>query len=88
MDCAVFGLPDDKWGERVSAVVQLHAGSTAKTDDLIAFVKTRIGSVKSPKQVEIWSELPRSKVGKVLKREIRAQLAAQSQLLVSAPRKA
>ncbi len=75
MDCAVFGLPDDKWGEKVSAVVQLQTGCTVKPDDLIAFVKTRIGSVKAPKQVEIWSELPRSKVGKVLKREIREQLA-------------
>ena len=77
MDCAVFGLPDDKWGERVSAVVQLHTGCTVKADDLIAFVKARIGSVKAPKQIEIWSELPRSKLGKVLKREIRGQLIAQ-----------
>jgi acyl-CoA synthetase (AMP-forming)/AMP-acid ligase II len=77
MDCAVFGLPDDKWGERVSAVVQLHTGCTVKADDLIAFVKARIGSVKAPKQIEIWSELPRSKVGKVLKREIRGQLISQ-----------
>ena len=77
MDCAVFGLPDDKWGERVSAVVQLQAGATVSPDDLIAFAKSRIGSVKAPKQVEIWSELPRSKVGKVLKREIRGQLVAQ-----------
>ena len=66
MDCAVFGLPDDKWGEKVSAVVQLHAGCTADADDLIAFVKARIGSVKAPKQLDIWPDLPRSKVGKVL----------------------
>jgi acyl-CoA synthetase (AMP-forming)/AMP-acid ligase II len=88
MDCAVFGLPDDKWGEKVSAVVQLHAGCTVKPDDLITFVKTRIGSVKAPKEVAIWSELPRSKVGKVLKREIRAQLVARSPPLASAPRRA
>ena len=80
MDCAVFGLPDDKWGEKVSAVVQLHAGCTAKSDDLMAFVKMSIGSVKAPKQVEIWSELPRSKVGKVLKGDIRAQLTAHPSL--------
>ncbi len=78
MDCAVFGLPDDKWGEKVSAVVQLHVGGTVNADELIAFAKTRIGSVKAPKLVEIWSELPRSKVGKVLKREIRGQMVAQS----------
>jgi fatty-acyl-CoA synthase len=88
MDCAVFGLPDDKWGERVSAVVQLRTGYTVKPDDLIAFVKTRIGSLKAPKEVAVWSELPRSKVGKVLKREIRAQLVGQSQPLDSAPQRA
>jgi fatty-acyl-CoA synthase len=85
MDCAVFGLPDDKWGEKVSAVVQLHAGCTADADDLIAFAKMRIGSVKAPKLVRIWSELPRSKVGKVLKREVRDQLATE---MKGAPRKA
>jgi acyl-CoA synthetase (AMP-forming)/AMP-acid ligase II len=87
MDCAVFGLPDDKWGERVSAVVQLHAGCAVEPDELIAFAKTRIGSLKAPKLVEIWSELPRSKVGKVLKREIRGQLVPQSPQMASAPRK-
>jgi len=73
-DSAVVGLPDEKWGERVTAVVQLHAGRGAQPDDIIAFVKERIGSVKSPKHVEIWADLPRSKVGKVLKNEIKAAL--------------
>ena len=76
MDSAVFGLPDDKWGERVAAVVQLHAGRTLDADEIKAFVKARIGSVKAPKQVDIWPDLPRSKVGKVLKKEIRAKLLA------------
>ena len=75
-DCAVIGLPDDKWGERVTAVVQLQPGRTlVDPEELIAFVKARIGSVKAPKQVEIWPDLPRSKVGKVLKPEIRATLS-------------
>ncbi len=74
-DCAVVGLPDDKWGERVTAVVQLQPGTDdAVVDDVIASVKARLGSVKAPKQVEIWADLPRSKVGKVLKTEIRRQL--------------
>lgn len=73
-DCAVIGLPDDKWGERVTAVVQLRAGQSLDGEELKQFVKTRLGSVKSPKQVEVWAELPRSKLGKVLKKEIRAQL--------------
>ena len=75
-DCAIVGLPDEKWGERVTAVVQLRAGQSVDAAALKSFVKGRLGSVKSPKQVEVWSDLPRSKVGKVLKKEIRARLLA------------
>ncbi|GAA5154307.1 long-chain fatty acid--CoA ligase [Amycolatopsis dongchuanensis] len=73
-DCAVLGLPDDKWGERVTAVVQLRPGREVAAGELVAFVKERLGSVKTPKQVEIWPDLPRSKIGKVLKPEIRSRL--------------
>jgi acyl-CoA synthetase (AMP-forming)/AMP-acid ligase II len=75
-DCAVIGLPDDKWGERVVAVVQPRAGRTVDVAGLSAFVKQRVGSVKTPKQIEVWDDLPRSKVGKVLKSEIRARILA------------
>jgi len=75
-DCAVIGLPDEKWGERVTAVVQPQSGAEIDTDELIAFVKQRIGSVKAPKQIEIWTDLPRSAVGKVLKTEIRSRLTS------------
>jgi acyl-CoA synthetase (AMP-forming)/AMP-acid ligase II len=73
-DCAVVGLPDEKWGERVTAVIQLHPGRSADPEEVRAFVKERIGSVKAPKQVEVWPDLPRSKVGKILKPDIRATL--------------
>jgi acyl-CoA synthetase (AMP-forming)/AMP-acid ligase II len=73
-DCAVIGLPDEKWGERVVAVVQPRAGRTVDVAAVSAFVKQRVGSVKTPKQIEVWNDLPRSKVGKVLKSEIRARL--------------
>lgn len=73
-DCAVIGLPDEKWGERVTAVVQLKPGASVEADAIKAFVKQHIGSIKAPKQVELWPDLPRSKVAKVLKREIRARL--------------
>ena len=73
-DCAVIGLPDGKWGERVTAVLQLRPGHAVTTDEVRSFVKDRLGSVKAPKQVEIWPDLPRSKVGKVLKSEIKARL--------------
>ncbi|CAN7153658.1 AMP-binding protein [Pseudorhodoferax sp. LjRoot39] len=76
-DSAVVGLPDDKWGERVVAVLQLAPGQTLAPEEAQAFVKARLGSVKAPKQVEVWPELPRSKVGKVLKKEVRTTLLAR-----------
>ncbi|MGU3432493.1 acyl-CoA synthetase [Actinomycetes bacterium M1A6_2h] len=73
-DCAVIGLPDDKWGERVTAIVLLHDGADVDTDELVRSVKDRVGSVKAPKQIEVWPDLPRSTVGKILKTDIRATL--------------
>lgn len=70
-DCAVIGVPDDRWGEAVRAVLQLKPGRQVMAEEIIALCKERLGSVKAPKAVEIWPELPRSVVGKVLKREIR-----------------
>ncbi|RYB94822.1 AMP-dependent acyl-CoA synthetase [Nocardioides oleivorans] len=75
-DCAVIGLPDEKWGERVVVVVQPHASASVDPAELTAFVKARIGSVKAPKEVHVWDDLPRSKVGKVLKTEIKSSLAS------------
>ncbi len=75
LDCAVIGLPDDKWGERIVAVIQPKEGRTVDAAALIAFVKAQIGSIKAPKQLEIWPDLPRSRVGKVLKADIRKELA-------------
>ena len=77
-DCAVIGLADEKWGERIVAVVQPRAGQSVDATALAAFVKQRIGSVKTPKQIEVWDDLPRSKVGKVLKPDIRARLGERS----------
>jgi len=74
LDCAVIGLPDDKWGERVTAVIQSHPGQDVTDDELRTFVKTRLGSVKTPKQIEVWPDLPRSKVGKILKNEVKSRL--------------
>jgi fatty-acyl-CoA synthase len=73
-DCAVIGLPDELWGERVTAVVEQAPGSSVSGDELTAFVKARLGSVKAPKQIEFWDSLPRSTVGKVLKTDVRAAL--------------
>lgn len=72
-DCAVVGLPHEKWGEQVTAVVQLHRGRSVTSDELRAMAKDLLGTVKPPKAVEIWPGLPRSKVGKVLKTDVKAQ---------------
>jgi acyl-CoA synthetase (AMP-forming)/AMP-acid ligase II len=74
-DCAVVGVPDDKWGERVTAVVELKPGAEADADRLIALCRERLGPVKAPKQV-LFRPLPRSSVGKVLKRELRDEFWA------------
>lgn len=75
-DCAVIGVPDDKWGEAVTAIIELKAGISATTDDLSAFCRERLGGIKAPKRFEIWEQLPRSPVGKVLKRDIRERFWA------------
>lgn len=72
-ECAVIGVPDDKWGEAVKAVVLLKPGEQADEADLINLVKAELGSVKAPKSVDFVDDLPRSAAGKVLKTEIRKQ---------------
>jgi len=72
-ECVVFGVPDRKWGEALTAAVEVRPGSTVSGDEIAAFVKERLDSVKTPKVVHIVDELPRSPVGKVLRREAKAQ---------------
>lgn len=75
-DCAVIGVPDDKWGEAVTAIIELKPGVPATTDELSSFCRERLGGMKAPKHFEIWERLPRSPVGKVLKRDIRERFWA------------
>jgi acyl-CoA synthetase (AMP-forming)/AMP-acid ligase II len=72
LDCAVVGIPDPKWGEAVLAAVELKAGVSLDEAAIIEHCKNRLGSMKAPKTVKAVASLPRSPVGKVLRREVRA----------------
>ena len=71
LDAAVFGIPDDKWGESVKAVVELSAGGETSEAELIAWCRERLAHYKCPRSVEISEALPRNPTGKLLKRELR-----------------
>jgi acyl-CoA synthetase (AMP-forming)/AMP-acid ligase II len=70
-DVAVFGVPDEDWGERVHAAVQLRAGARPTADELIAFVLERLATYKVPREVVFHEEFPRDTAGKLVKRTLR-----------------
>ncbi len=73
-DCAVIGIPDEKWGEAVTAVIELKPGSNLEESEIIELCREELGGVKTPKTIELWDELPRSAEGKVRKKEIRERI--------------
>ena len=70
--CAVIGIPDDKWGEKVHAIVDLKKSASATEEELITFCKERLAGYKCPRSVSFQSEpLPLSGAGKILKSKLR-----------------
>ncbi len=70
-DCAVFGIPDEEFGESLCAVVQPQPGATLSEADVKAFLRGKVAGYKVPKTVEFKTDLPREDSGKIFKRKLR-----------------
>lgn len=73
LDCAVFGLPHPKWGEGVTAALELKPGRSVDTDEVIAFARKSLAAYKVPRRIETGVTLPRTAAGKVQRAMIRKQ---------------
>jgi acyl-CoA synthetase (AMP-forming)/AMP-acid ligase II len=76
MDVAVFGIPDEEWGESVYAILQPRAGQELDLAEIQAFAAERLASYKRPRAYEVRDELPRTEAGKLLKRVLRDEFWA------------
>jgi long-chain acyl-CoA synthetase len=74
-DVTVIGVPDERWGEAVTALVIRRVGSDIGPQELIAFARERLAGYKLPRSIDFVDALPRTPTGKVLKRELRERYA-------------
>ena len=77
-DCAVIGVPDEKWGEAIVAFVEARTGVALDDEALTAFVRDALGPVKTPKRIETVDALPRTTAGKVSRAELRKPFWTQA----------
>ena len=76
-ECAVVGIDDEEWGQRIAAAVVLVPGSTVAPEELIEFARVRLRTSKTPEMISIESELPYTDTGKLLRRVVRDRLSAE-----------
>jgi malonyl-CoA/methylmalonyl-CoA synthetase len=74
-ECAVVGLPDEEWGDRVAAALVLRAGSSLSAKTLQSWGKERLAPYKLPREVRVVASLPRNAMGKVTKSEVKRLFA-------------
>jgi acyl-CoA synthetase (AMP-forming)/AMP-acid ligase II len=82
-ECVVIGMPDERWGAAVTAVVRPRPGETITADEVIAFARPRLG-FRTPKRIEVVSSIPRNTYGKVDRTSVFALLAASDGVGVGA----
>jgi acyl-CoA synthetase (AMP-forming)/AMP-acid ligase II len=82
-EVAVIGVPDEKWGEMVTALVVLADGASVTEDEIIAHVKTTLAGYKAPKRVEFRDAIPRTATGKIQKFKLRADYWSGSERQVN-----
>jgi malonyl-CoA/methylmalonyl-CoA synthetase len=71
-ECAVVGIPDEQWGDRVCAAIVLRPGEALEADSLRAWAAERLAPYKIPREVRVVAELPRNAMGKVTKPEVKS----------------
>ena len=79
LECAVIGVPSEKWGEEVRALVVPRRGMTITPEEVIDYCKDKLAGYKRPRSAEVWKELPKNPPGKILKKDIRAMYRAKKQ---------
>ena len=72
-ECAVIGVPHEKWGEAIKAIVVRGHGSSVTEEEVVAHCKARLGGVKAPKSVDFWDEIPKTANNKMDKKAIRSK---------------
>jgi fatty-acyl-CoA synthase len=76
-EVAVIGVPSEKWGEEIKAVIVLKEGQKVGADEIIKFCEDKLAGFKKPKSIEFIEKLPRNPTGKILRRELKERFSKQ-----------